>query len=154
MLFLLFYLGDQRYALAAQEVVEVVPVVELRKLAQAPGYIAGLCNYRGMPIPVIDLCRVIEKRSASRYLSTRVIVVRHDAGDGGERLIGVIAERATEMITLNDGDFVDSGVAGDSGSACRRVAIDSDGMIHRVDLAGLLPESVYHTAFLQQRSHG
>jgi chemotaxis-related protein WspB len=147
MLFLLFYLGDQRYALAAQEVVEIVPVVELKRLTQAPSYIAGLCNYRGAPVPVIDLCRVVEKRSASRYMSTRVIMVRYKPGNDDERLLGLIAERATEMVTLDDKDFVDSGVAGEVGMSGRRVAIDSDGMIHMVDVAGLLPDSIRDVAF-------
>lgn len=146
MLFLIFYLGEQRYALAAQEVVEVVPVVDVKRIPQAPGYVAGLCNYRGAPVPVVDLCSLVEKRAANNYMSTRVIMVHVRLSDGNERLLGLIAERATEMATLDNKDFVDSGVAGD-GSACRRVAIDTDGMIHRVELDGLLPEAVRDVIF-------
>ncbi|KAF0190987.1 MAG: chemotaxis signal transduction protein [Gammaproteobacteria bacterium] len=147
MLFLIFYLGEQRYALAAQEVVEVVPVVQLKKIPQAPSYIAGLCNYRGAPVPIIDLCRVIENRSANRHMSTRVIMVHYQLKDGTDRLLGLVAERATEMVTLESKDFVESGVSGKDITCCRRVAIDPDGMIHRVELNGLLPENVRDVIF-------
>lgn len=147
MLFLIFYLGEQRYALAAQDVVEVVPVVQLKNIPQAPSYIAGLCNYRGAPVPIVDLCRVIEKRSANRHMSTRVIMVRYLLKNGTDRLMGLITERATEMVTMDNRDFMESGVTGEGISCCRRVAIDADGMIHRVELSGLLPEAVRDAIF-------
>lgn len=147
MLFLIFYLGEQRYALAAQEIVEVVPVVQLKRIPQAPSYVAGLCNYRGAPVPIIDLARIIEKRAANRYMSTRVVMVHFRLPDGAERILGLIAERATEMMTLENKDFVESGVTGSGITCCRRVAIDADGMIHRVELDGLLSESVREVIF-------
>jgi chemotaxis-related protein WspB len=56
MLFLLFQLGKERYALQASRVVEVVPLLELKQLPQAPKGVAGIINYRGRPVPVVDLC--------------------------------------------------------------------------------------------------
>ena len=44
MLFLLFQLGKERYALPASRVVEVVPLLELKQLPQAPKGVAGIFN--------------------------------------------------------------------------------------------------------------
>ena len=46
MLFLLFHLGDEQFALDASAVVEVVPTVELRPVHGAPDYMAGLFDFR------------------------------------------------------------------------------------------------------------
>jgi len=59
MLFLTFQLGAERYALDASRVVEVLPLVELRKIPNAPHGVAGIFNYRGQPVPVADLSDLI-----------------------------------------------------------------------------------------------
>ena len=51
MLFLLFQMGKDRYALDASRVVEVMPVSALKQIPQAPKGVAGLFNYRGRPVP-------------------------------------------------------------------------------------------------------
>jgi len=50
MLFLLFQLGQDRYALEASRVIEVLPLVSLKRIPQAPRGVAGLFNYRGRPV--------------------------------------------------------------------------------------------------------
>ena len=57
MLFMLFSIGADRYALPAAEVFEITPMLKLKKIPSAPDYIAGLCNFRGKPIPVLGSVR-------------------------------------------------------------------------------------------------
>ena len=57
MLFLLFNIGKDRYVIEANRVVEVTQLVALATLPQAPRGFAGIMNYRGRPLPVLDLCR-------------------------------------------------------------------------------------------------
>ena len=52
MLLLLLRLGTDRYALDARQVVEVIPVIKLKRIPPAPAYVAGMFNYRGKPVPV------------------------------------------------------------------------------------------------------
>jgi len=110
MLFLLFQLGKDRYALEASRVVEVVPLVELKQLPQAPKGVAGILNYRGRPVPVVDLCALTLGHPASERLSTRIIIVKYPDGRGAHHLLGLVAERATEAVRKDPKDFVDSGV--------------------------------------------
>jgi len=101
MLFLLFQLGRDRFAIEAQQAVEVVPLLALQRLPQAPPGVAGIFNYRGRPVPAIDLCVLTLGRPARELLSTRIIVLRHADGQGRAQLVGVIAERATDLLRKN-----------------------------------------------------
>ena len=58
MLFLVFQLGPDRYALDAKRVAEVLPLVDIKSIPHAPNGIAGVFNYRGTPVPVIDLAQL------------------------------------------------------------------------------------------------
>ena len=49
MLFLLFRLGKDRYALPAREVVEVLPMLEVKQIPQAPLAVRGVFDFRGRP---------------------------------------------------------------------------------------------------------
>jgi len=110
MLFLLFKLGNDRYALEASHVVEVVPLLELKKLPHAPKGFAGIFNYRGRPIPAIDLCELTLGQPARERLSTRIIMIETATEDGAKHLVGLIAEEATETLRKDPKLFVDAGV--------------------------------------------
>jgi chemotaxis-related protein WspB len=107
MLFLLFQIGPGRYAIEATRVVEVLPLMRVNHLPQAPAGMAGVLCYRGAPLPVIDLSAVILNRPAEQKLSTRILVV--DCADG--RRLGLIAERANGTLKRERNDFMETGVA-------------------------------------------
>jgi chemotaxis-related protein WspB len=75
MLLLTFTVGANRYAIDVTRVVEVVPRVELRKISQAPAFLAGLLDYRGRIVPVIDLGLLLDGAPCQDCLSTRIILV-------------------------------------------------------------------------------
>ncbi len=55
MLFLLLQIGEDRYGMEADRVVEVIPPVRLKELPQAPRGVAGIFDYHGQLVPVLDL---------------------------------------------------------------------------------------------------
>src|SRR3954453_22115791 len=112
MLFLLFQLGKDRYALDAREVAEILPLVDVKLLPQARPAIAGICNYRGAPVPVIDLNHLMSNRPAAQRFSTRIILVNYRS-DGGTRLLGLIAEQVKATVKREPAEFVDAGVRED-----------------------------------------
>ena len=57
-LFLLFRMEGDRYALDAREVVEVLPLLRLKRIPEAPEWVAGVFSHRGVLVPVLDLCGV------------------------------------------------------------------------------------------------
>jgi chemotaxis-related protein WspB len=110
MLFLLFQLGGDRYALETKRVVEVLPLLELKRLPQAPKGVAGIFNYRGQPVPAVDLSELTLGHQAIDRMSTRIIVVKYQGALGTSRLLGLVAENATEILRKDPKDFSDPGV--------------------------------------------
>ena len=63
-LFLLFRMEGDRYALDAREVVEVLPLLRLKRIPEAPEWVAGVFSHRGVLVPVLDLCAMAFGRAA------------------------------------------------------------------------------------------
>lgn len=51
----IFTLGQEEYAMPIEVVREITRLEDVRTIPQAPAYVAGLINIRGMAIPLIDL---------------------------------------------------------------------------------------------------
>ena len=142
MLFVLFQLGKERYALEAARVVEVVPLLELQRFPQAPAGVAGMFIYRGRPVTTLDLCRLTLGRPAAEHLSTRIIIVNHSDATGAEQLVGLIAERATEIIRREPKDFMEAGVELSTAPFLGPVLTDAKGVIQLVSTEKLLTENL------------
>ena len=125
MLFLHFQIGDDAFALAAERIVEILPLLALSRDRNAPAGVAGSFDYRGRFVPVVDLCELELGRPAARRMSTRIVLVNL-AGDDGT-LVGLIAEKATETLRLDPGDFAP-------------FASGPHGLVQRADVEALLPD--------------
>jgi chemotaxis-related protein WspB len=147
MLFLLFELGSDRYALDVRHVAEVLPFVGIQPLPHAPVGVAGVFDFRGSPVPVVDLSHLTLGRPAERRLSTRIILVHYPLGDGGTRLLGLIAERATRTVRHAPSDFVSTGVTSDGAPYLGPVATDARGLLRWIEVPVLLTPAVRDVLF-------
>ncbi len=145
MLLLLFHAGEQRFGLKTSEVVEVTPVPVLRPVPAAPEYVAGLFDYRGAVVPVIDLSALLAGRPARMLMSTRVIVVNYRNG----HLLGLVAENATETLTCRVEDFDPPGIDVDEAPFLGDVLRLPDGMLQCVTVDRLLPAHLQERLFAQ-----
>lgn len=148
-LFLLFQLGKDRYALEVGQVAEVLPLVSLKLIPQAPLAVAGIFDFRGDPVPVIDLSQMALGRPAQQRLSTRIILVHYPDSYGEKHLLGLIAERVTETMRREPSDFVASGVDNDAAPYLGPVATDVRGLIQWVQVEQLLTPAVRDLLFSQ-----
>jgi len=149
MLFLLFRLGKERYALEASRVVEVLPLLELRQLPQAPRGVAGVFNYRGIPVPAVDLSELTLGHPAAERLSTRIILVNYVDAGGGRRLVGLVAEQATEMLRKEPIEFVPSGVNMPTAPYLGPVLMDSEGPVQWLREERLFSEPMRRLLFAE-----
>ena len=147
MLFLVFQLNDDRYALDVSQVVEVLPLVRIRKMLRSPPGIAGTINYRGAHVPVVDLSELALGRPAALRLSTRIILANCSEQEGKSHLLGLIAENATETIRLEPRDFASSGIVNADAPYLGQIAMGPRGMIQRIELKGLVPASMRNSLF-------
>jgi chemotaxis-related protein WspB len=153
MLFLLFELGHARYALDVRQVAEVVPLLAITPIPQAPAAVAGILNFRGAPVPVIDVSQLTLGRPAARRLSTRIVLVHYPCGDdGATHLLGLIVEKATQTERHAPSDFVASGITSADAPYLGPVATDARGLLQWIDVQTLLPPAVRDVLFNQSKA--
>jgi chemotaxis-related protein WspB len=149
MLFFLFRLGEDRYALDALQIAEILPLVGIKRIPLAPIGVVGLIDYHGAPAPLIDLGQLALGRPARQRLSTRIILVNYPDQEGATQLLGLLAERATEIMRRDPADFVASGVGNDAAPYLGPVAADAQGLVQWIQVDKLLPPSVRDRLFKQ-----
>jgi len=138
---LLFYVGDERYALESRLIVEVIPLVALKKVHHAPDYVAGLFNYRSSIVPAIDLCQLIQGTPCRSLLSSRIVLVNHLRGDRTPQLLGLMAERVTQTLNKTEADLLDPGAMVNAAPFLGKIITDEQGMIQCIRVEYLLPSS-------------
>jgi chemotaxis-related protein WspB len=149
MLFLIFQVGGDWYALDTAHVVEVLPQVVWKKLPLSPPGIAGVLNYHGDPVPLVDLTELLLGIPARRQMSTRIILANYADRTGATHLLGLVAEQATETIRRERSDFVDAGASSDRAPFLGPVAKDKRGLIQLIEPRTLLSQSVCDALFRQ-----
>jgi chemotaxis-related protein WspB len=148
-LFLLFQLGSDRYALEAGRVVEVLPLLQLRTIPNAPRGVAGIFSYRGRPVPAVDLCELILEQPARQRLNTRIILVNYADDAGQHRLLGLIAEQVTQVLRKDSRDFSESGLRLGAAPYLGPMFLDEHGIVRWVREERLLPDPVRDSLFAE-----
>jgi chemotaxis-related protein WspB len=147
-LYLLCIIGKDAYALDANQVAHVLPLVQLSASGEhAPHGLAGFFNYRGTLVPVIDLGDSRSHRRLEPHFSTRVVLVRYPYG-GETRLLGLIADAATDVIRRAPSEFAPPATA--ASSAARGFLLDRRyGIVQWVDVPALLPPALRNSLFTE-----
>lgn len=147
MLFIVFRLGQDRYALNARELLEILPLAQVKRLPHAPAGVAGLLDYHGVMLPVVDLSALALGQPAAERISTRLVVVEMENG----RRFALIAERANEMLQREATDFTAAAVAVDAAPYLGPVTRDDRGLVQWITPHKLFSPAVYDALFHQMR---
>jgi len=139
MLLLLFHLGSELYAIESSQVIEIIPTVNLRPLHHVPDYVAGLFNYRGKFIPVIDLSQLLQATPCHLCLSTRIIIVNYINGDKPMQYLGLMAEKITDTLKTSDQDFAQTSAQPQGKTHLGEVLTDGQRMIQLIRVETLFP---------------
>jgi chemotaxis-related protein WspB len=143
MLFIVFQLDQDRYALDARELLEILPLMQIKRLPQAPPGIAGILDYHGVTLPVIDLSELALGRKALERTSTRILVVEVANG----RRLALIAERANEMLQREAGDFAETEVTVDAAPYLGPITRDARGIVQWIAPQKLFSAAVNDALF-------
>ena len=150
MLLLRFQAGKERYGLDVSRVIEIVPMVVFLPLPHGDSAVAGIFNYHGTMVPVIDLTVLLTGSPSRPLFSTRVILVNYPGWPGQDddgHILGLLAERVTETVFCLEDDMKPAGIATDGAPYLGDFLIHGDGMIQRVAIERLLPSSLQETLF-------
>ena len=92
-----FNLEEQRYALRLSAVEQIVRVVEITLLPQAPDIIRGVVNIRGRIVPVYDIRTRFRLSNRELSLSDHLIVART-----ARRTVALVVDRVTGVVARTD----------------------------------------------------
>ncbi len=145
MLFILFRIGEERYALEAARVIEVIPRLPLRPQPGTPDFVAGILNFRGELVPVLDLGTLTLGVPCPAQLSTRIILINYTLKSGIRRVLGLVAEAVTDAVMKKPHEFV--AVAVGQSPHLGGIALDDGGMVQCILPERLLPPEVERLLF-------
>ncbi|RPJ55375.1 MAG: purine-binding chemotaxis protein CheW [Acidobacteria bacterium] len=150
MLLLLFEVGASRFGIEASEIVEVIPLVSLKKVPHAPDCVSGVFNYRGQIVPVIDVNALLGDKPARPLLSTRIILVRPPEAVGEERLLGILAERATETLSCRKEELQPAGITVEGARYLGEILPHPAGLVQRVTVDNILSDELKSMLYEQR----
>jgi len=90
-----FHVGSEEYAIDILGVQEIIRMVELTPVPQAPHFVEGVINLRGKVIPILDLRVRFGLPSVEPTKDTRIIVV-----ETNHILLGFIVDSVSEVLRL------------------------------------------------------
>jgi len=146
-LYMRFYVDDNRFVFPAQDIIAIVPLVSLHEVPQAPEYVAGILSYHGESVPVIDIRTLMTGVRTDSRLSTRIAIVKFAASKGKQRLIGLLAEKLTEVMRIDESLFKPSGVTNENTRYLGEVVADNRGILQRLNVAELIPKAAQKMLF-------
>ena len=147
MLFVLFQLGQDRYALDASNLIEILPLAQVKTLPHAPAGIAGIIDYHGVTLPVIDLSELALGRPAAQRISTRILIAEISTG----RRFALIAERANQLLQREATDFVSPEVTVEAAPYLGPVTRDDRGVVQWITPQKLFSNAVCDALYQQAR---
>ena len=93
--YLTFTLGSEEYAIDILKVQEIRGYEPPTLIANAPAFIKGVINLRGIIVPVVDL-RIKFNLGKIEYTPFTVVIILNVAG----RVIGVVVDSVSDVISL------------------------------------------------------
>ena len=95
-----FLLGEETYGISILKLNEIIAYQNCTTIPNVPGFIKGVLNLRGIVVPVIDL-RERFCMATKAYDQFTVIMILDVSG----RIMGLIVDAVSDVITLNDEDI-------------------------------------------------
>ncbi|WP_404324719.1 chemotaxis protein CheW [Cobetia sp. UIB-001] len=93
--YLVFSLGEEHYAVDILMVQEIRGYENVTRIANAPAFIKGVTNLRGVIVPIVDLRLKFQLGQAEYTAQTVVIVINI-----GERVVGIVVDGVSDVISL------------------------------------------------------
>ncbi len=90
-----FRVGTETFGVSIQTVHEIVRLMEITAVPDAPVYIEGVINLRGKIIPVIDLRKRFGEKTITTNKKNRILVA-----EVGTKMVGLVVDSASEVLKI------------------------------------------------------
>ncbi len=145
-----FQVGAERFAIDSRAIVIVIPGIAPRPVPGAHEALTGVIDYRGIVVPILDLCRLFDGTPCPERLANRILIC--DLSGAGSRwwesdkeadYLGILAENVTRVLDVDPdapGSHPGPETAGFRGLG--RILRDDEGLLQLVEVADLVPADV------------
>ena len=120
--FLTFRLGNEEYGIDILKVQEIRSYEPPTRIANAPAFIKGVVNLRGVIVPIVDLRLKLGCASADYNAFTVVIVLNVNG-----RVVGAVVDSVSDVLKLKQGDIRRAPQMGDTADTRFIIGIGSVG---------------------------
>jgi purine-binding chemotaxis protein CheW len=93
--YLTFKLGNEEYGIEILKVQEIRGYEAVTRIANAPEFIKGVVNLRGIIVPIVDM-RIKFKLGEAEYNQFTVVIILNVAG----RVVGMVVDSVSDVIQL------------------------------------------------------
>lgn len=94
-----FRVGNETFGVPIQSVHEIVRMMDITNVPDAPIYIEGVINLRGKIIPVVDLRKRFGEKEIKPSKKNRILVA-----EIGAKMVGLVVDAASEVLKLPPAD--------------------------------------------------
>ena len=98
--FITLTLGAEEYGIDILKVQEIRSYETVTRIANAPDFLKGVTNLRGVIVPIVDL-RLKFKLGNVRYDHQTVVIILNVAG----RVVGIVVDGVSDVLTLTGDDI-------------------------------------------------
>ncbi|MBI3349454.1 MAG: chemotaxis protein CheW [Burkholderiales bacterium] len=97
--FLTFRIAEEEYGLDILRVQEIRSYEAPTRVANAPSFVKGVVNLRGVIVPILDLR--LRLGQAGEYNAFTVVIVLNVAG----RVVGIVVDSVSDVLELSAGEI-------------------------------------------------
>jgi len=90
-----FKIGSEEFGVDILKVREIIRMVAITKVPQAPSFVDGVINLRGKVIPIVDLRKRFNLEAKEYDKNTRIVVV-----DIVGNIMGMVVDSVSEVVRL------------------------------------------------------
>lgn len=101
--YLTFSLAGEEYGVDILRVQEIKGWVPVTVIPNTPEYIRGVLNLRGTVVPILDM-RMRFHLEQEEYTAVTVIIVLSVKTDDGERVIGIVVDSVSDVLSVKQDD--------------------------------------------------
>ena len=97
--FLTFRVGAEEYGLDILRVQEIRSYEPPTRIANAPDFVKGVVNLRGVIVPIVDLR--LRLGMPGEYSSSTVVIILNV----GQRIVGIVVDSVSDVLELHSDDI-------------------------------------------------
>ena len=99
--YLTFFLADEEYGVSILDVQEVRVWDGVTSIPNAPVYVKGVLDLRGVIVPIIDLRMRFNMETVEYDETTVIVVLKIEVGDK-QHIIGIVVDAVSDVLDVNE----------------------------------------------------